>query len=69
LTCLTDAEIQTALPLLRGSCSANLGHMLTSLDLAGTNHDSRITWKTTAAWKTLLAPPDQVISSVDGSVL
>ena len=69
LTCLTDAEIQTALPLLRGACSANLGHMLTSLDLAGSNPDPRINWKATAAWKTLLSPPDQVISSVDGSVM
>jgi hypothetical protein len=69
LTCLTDAEIQTALPLLRGSCSANLGHMLTVLERAGTGNDPRINWKATAAWKSLLSPPDQIISSVDGTVL
>jgi len=68
-TCFSDAEIQTALPLLRGACSANLGHMLTVLEKAGTNNDPRINWKSTAAWKTLLAPPDQVIDATNGAVL
>ena len=68
-TCLTDAEVQTALPLLRGACSANLGHMLTVLERTGTGNDPRINWKSIAAWKALLAPPDQVIDSTNGAVL
>jgi hypothetical protein len=68
LTCLTDAEIQTALPLLRGACSANLGHMLTALELAGINNDPRVNWKTTAAWKAIVSPPDQLLD-VFGNVL
>ena|SRR5215471_9124042 len=69
LTCLSDAEIQTALPLLRGSCSANLGHMVLPLERAGTGNDPRVNWKTISAWKTILSPPDQVIDSTNGAVL
>jgi hypothetical protein len=67
-SCLTDAEVQTALPLLRGACSANLGHMLTALELAGINNDPRVNWKTTAAWKAIVSPPDQLLD-VFGNVL
>jgi hypothetical protein len=67
-TCMSDAEIQTALPLLRGICSANLGHMLTVLEQAGTNNDPRINWKQTAAWKAIFSPPD-VVLGVNGEAL
>jgi len=68
-SCLTDAEVNTALPLLRGVCSANLGHMLSVLDQAGVNNDPRINWKTIAQWKAIVSPPDQVISASFGTVL
>jgi len=70
-TCLTDAEINTALPLLRGVCSANLGHMVLPLEQTGNGQpgDPRINWKSIAQWKALLSPPDQVIGAVDGVVL
>jgi hypothetical protein len=69
LTCMSDAEINTCLPLLRASSQANLGHMVTTIEEAGTGRDARINWKTVAQWKALLSPPDQVISGTYGTVL
>lgn len=70
LECLTDAEITTCLPLLRGICSANLGHIVTPLDPWGQTHgaDQRVNWKTYAQWKALLTPPDVVIGAAGEAV-
>lgn len=70
LECMSDTEIATALPLLRGICSANLGHIITPLDPWCQEHgaDSRVNWKTYDQWKALLTPPDVVIGA-DGSVV
>ena len=57
LTCMSDAEINTSLPLLRGACSANLLHVLSPSD-EGTPVDQRINWKTKEQWAALLEPPD-----------
>lgn len=64
-TCLTDAEIAISLPLLRGICTANLGHIVTPLDPYGQAHGVRqdVNWKTVAQWKTLLSPPDFVLDA------
>lgn len=58
LTCLTDAEIGIALPLLRGICTSNLLHILSITDDGGMNLDPRINWKSKAEWLALLTPPD-----------
>lgn len=68
LTCMSDSEIQTTMPLLRARCTANLGHMLTVLEAAGVNNDPRINWKTTAAWKAILSPPDLVLDGNGGAL-
>lgn len=70
LECMSDAEIATTLPLLRGICSANLGHIITPLDPWGQENgaDPRVNWKTYDQWKALLTPPDVVIGT-DGSVV
>jgi hypothetical protein len=59
LTCMSDAEITTTLPLLRGVCSTNLLHMVTPPDPT-TTQDSRINWKSDEEWAALLNPPDAV---------
>jgi hypothetical protein len=56
LPCMSDAEISTTLPLLRGICNANLLHIVTP-DPGG-QKDLRINWKTADQWHTLLSPPD-----------
>lgn len=59
LTCMSDTEINTSLPLLRGICSSNLLHILTPDDSgAAPGGDPRVNWKTKAAWAALLEPPD-----------
>jgi hypothetical protein len=63
LTCMSDAEVNTTLPLLRGVCSANLLHLVSLLDTT-TTQDGRINWKTAAQWKALLSPPDQVADAL-----
>lgn len=68
LTCMSDTEITTSVPLLRGICSANLGHMVTAIEQRGTNPDSRINWKTIAEWKAILAPPDVVLDNLGNQV-
>jgi hypothetical protein len=60
LTCLTDAEIPTALANLRARCRANLAHLVTPLDPA-TTQDPRITWKSYADWKAIVSPPDVLL--------
>lgn len=67
LTCMSDAEIQTALPLLRGAATANLLHLVSLLDTT-TQQDPRINWKSAADWKALLSPPD-VVADQTGTVL
>jgi hypothetical protein len=67
LTCMSDPEITTALTNLRGVCSANLLHILTLAD-ATTAQDSRLNWKTAAAWKARLSPPD-VVADENGTVV
>ena len=67
LTCMSDAEIQTTLPLLRGVCSANLLHVVSPLDPT-TKQDARINWKTMAAWKALLTP-DAAYDAVTNQVV
>lgn len=68
LTCMSDQEISVCLPLLRGICSTNLGHIVTPLEQAGENRDSRINWKTIAEWKAIVSPPD-ILLGVNGEVL
>lgn len=58
LTCMSDTEISTTLPLLRGICASNLLHILSVADGGGINPDPRINWKTKAQWAALLEPPD-----------
>jgi len=60
LTCMSDAEISTALGLLRARCRANLAHLVTVADPAMTQ-DARLNWKTAAQWKAILSPPDVVL--------
>lgn len=67
LECMSDAEITTTLPLLRGICSANLLHIVTPSN-PGSYMDSRVNWKTAAQWHALLTPPDVVTDAV-GNVL
>jgi hypothetical protein len=67
LTCMSDAEAQTTLPLLRARCTTNLLHMITPLDPT-TTQDPRLNWKTAASWKAILSPPDQVTDQF-GTVL
>lgn len=57
LTCLTDQEITTCLPLLRGVCGNNLLHLVTLLDTS-TVQDVQCNWKTAAQWKAIISPPD-----------
>jgi hypothetical protein len=66
LTCMSDSEITTTLPLLRGSCSTVLLHIVTPLEPGGTQ-DARLNWKTVGDWKTLVAP-DDVYDAVAGAV-
>jgi hypothetical protein len=70
LECMSDAEIAVTLPLLRGICSANLGHIVTPLDPWGQAHGARqdVNWKTYQQWKALLSPPDLVIGA-DGATV
>lgn len=71
LECMSDAEIATCLPLLRGICSANLGHIVTPLDPWGYDQglsDPRVNWKTVAQWKALLTPPDLVLGPAGEAV-
>ena len=68
LTCMSDAEVITALPLLRGVCSTNLLHMVTPLDPTAVQ-DQRINWKTTAQWKAIVSPPDQLYDIVHRAVV
>lgn len=66
LTCITDAEISVALPLLRGISQANLLHLLTPTNPIAANQakaDSRLTWKTKAQWAALLEPPDVCVDA------
>lgn len=63
LTCLTDAEIAVALPLLRGACSSNLLHIV-MLEDPSTEQDPRVNWKTAAEWKAILSPPDVVANEL-----
>lgn len=67
LDCMSDAEINTALPLLRGICSANLLHIITPPNPPYTG-DPRVNWKTIDQWKALLSPPD-VVALPDGTVV
>lgn len=55
----SDTEIQTSLPLLRGSSSANLLHLITPGD-GGPDCDPRLNWKTITAWRAVFCPPDVV---------
>lgn len=66
LECMSDAEISTCLPLLRGICTANLLHIITELDPWGQENgaDPRVNWKTMAQWKALLSPPDIVANAL-----
>lgn len=67
LECMSDAEISTAVPLLRGICSANLGHIVQPLDPWSFDQglsDPRVNWKSYDQWKALLTPPDVVIGAV-----
>jgi len=68
LTCMSDAEVQTTLPLLRARCTSNLLHIVTALDPTVPT-DPRINWKTDAAWKAIVSPPDQLYDSVLGAVV
>lgn len=71
LTCLTDAEIPTALTNLRGIASANLLHIVWPLDPTAAQ-DPRVTWKPigtaqpapAGSWRALLSPPDLVYDAV-----
>ena len=57
LTCMSNTEISTALPLLRGIvASGPLLHVLTVLDPTVPTRDARLNWKTPAQWKPLLTP-------------
>lgn len=72
LTCMSDAEIQTALSLLRARAQANLLHMVTPVDAwssANGLSDPRLNWKTDAQWKALLSPPDVVYDAVANVVV
>lgn len=59
LSCLSDAEIQTALTVLRARCTTNLLHLVTP-GVAGPGLDSRMNWKTIDGWRAVLCPPDIV---------
>lgn len=62
LEMLTDAEIPTALALLRARCRANLGHIVTPFDpWEGANCDPRVNWKTYDQWRAIVSPPDVLI--------
>lgn len=63
-TCMSDAEVKTALGLLRqiSTGNANDYHIVTQLEMAGTDNDPRINWKLADDWKSLLAP-DTVIGT------
>lgn len=67
LDVMSDAEINTTLPLLRGISQANLLHIVTPSGV-GTNPDPRINWKTAAQWHALLSPPD-VVTDPLGNVI
>jgi hypothetical protein len=54
LTCCSDAEISTMLPLLR-NVATRMAHVVTPLDPT-TTQDARLNWKTTANWKTVVSP-------------
>jgi hypothetical protein len=68
LTCLTDAEISTALTNLRGISSSNLLHMVWPLDPLSPSQDPRCNWKSIPAWVARLAPPDVVYDAVTNRV-
>lgn len=61
LTCLTDDEIQRAVPNLHITASVTY-HIISSPDDGGIDHDPRINWKTREDWQTFLAP-DVVLNS------
>lgn len=76
LPCLSDAEITTALTVLRARSTANLLHMVTPGNPGDPGLDSRLNWKplgeeTTPApagsWRALLCPPDVVGNVEDGT--
>jgi hypothetical protein len=70
LTCMSDAEVTTTLPLLRGVATTLL-HMVTPVDpwaQANSKNDPRINWKTMADWKTLIAG-DSVYDLVANAVV
>lgn len=72
LTCMSDAEVQTTLPLLRASCTTNLLHMVTPVDpWAQSNglNDQRINWKSDADWKAIVSPPDVTYDAVANAVV
>jgi hypothetical protein len=72
LTCMSDAEAQTTLPLLRARCTTNLLHIVTPVDpwaQANGLNDSRINWKTDAQWKAIVSPPDQLYDAVANTVV
>lgn len=74
LPCLSDAEITTALSVLRARCNANLLHMVTP-GQSDANHDPRLNWKPlgegasipAGSWRALLCPPDVVGNVEDGT--
>jgi hypothetical protein len=63
LDVMSDAEIAVTLPLLRGICSSNLAHIVTSTSDVDPPRDPRVNWKDYAAWKALLSPPDVVVGT------
>jgi hypothetical protein len=67
LTCMSDAEISTTLPLLRARCTQKLFHIVSPLDPTAAQ-DQRINWKTDADWK-MLVSPDVVYDAVLGAVV
>lgn len=74
LPCLSDAEIQTALTVLRARSSSNLLHLVTPGNPGDPGLDSRLNWKPlgegatipAGSWRALLCPPDIVGSTEDG---
>lgn len=60
LPCLSDAEITTALSVLRARSTANLLHMVTPGNPGDPGLDSRLNWKTIDGWRAVLCPPDVV---------
>lgn len=75
LPCLSDAEIQTALTVLRARSSSNILHLVTPGSPGDPGLDSRMNWKPlgdtatpapAGSWRALLCPPDIVGSTENG---